>query len=243
MATLTVHYHIRPQDVDFAQQQTFFALGNCLLDAASQSASSFGFGIEEFTQRRLSWVISRLHVETTRYASVNDDIAIETWPRDCNRLASARHFRIYDKAGLLIGEATSLWSVLDYDTRRPVNLLEQVDMRPFCIEQDVAAAAPKRIDELHTAPIATHTVRYSDLDFNAHTNSMKYIQWMLDTLDLAQFDGQHIAAIDINYVHEARFGEAVSILRADTADGYQFDLKSDAGHSFCKAKLAFAPNQ
>ncbi len=243
MAILRIKYHIMPQDVDFAQQQTLTALGNCLLDAACQSATSFGFGIEAFTKRRLSWVLSRLHLEMAHYARVNDDIEIETWPRDCNRLASARYFRIFDHAGSLIGEATSLWSVLDYDTRHPVNLLEQVDLRPFCTEQEVAAAAPKRIDELHTAPLATHTVRYSDIDFNAHTNSMKYIQWMLDTLDLAQFDGQHIATFDINYVREARFGETVSILRAGTAEGYHFDLKSDAGQSFCKAKFAFAPNQ
>lgn len=242
MAIFRAKFHVTPQEVDFTRRQTLPALGSCLLDAASWSAASFGFGLEDLRRQGLAWVLSRLHIEMARYAQADDDIDIETWPRDCNRLTSARHFRVLGHAGNLLGEATSLWSVIDFETRRPVDLLSKVDLRPFCTEQNVAAAAPTRVDELRTEPLATHTVRYSDIDFNAHTNSMKYIQWMLDTFDLAQFDGQRIAAFDINYAHEARFGETVSILRADTEQGYHFDLKSEGGHSFCKAKFTFAPN-
>lgn len=242
MAIFKEKFRIMPQEVDFTGRQTLPALGSCMLNAASGSAASFGFGLEHLHSRGMSWVLSRLHIEMQHYACMDDEIEIETWPRDCNRLTSARHFHIFGHTGNLLGEATSLWSVIDFETRRPVDMLAKVDLRPFVTEQDVAAAPPARIDELHTEPIATHTVHYSDIDFNAHTNSMKYIQWMLDTLDLAQFDGQHIATLDINYAHEARFGETVNILRAESERGYHFDLKSETGRSFCKAKMAFAPN-
>lgn len=235
----TQQYKVIPQEVDFTCRQSLPSLGNFLLDAASLSAATFGLGLNDLSQRGLTWVVSRLHISLKRNARLQEVITIDTWPRDCNRLASARYYRITGDDGTVIGNCTSLWSVINFETRRPVDLLTEADLRPFITEQEVDTRPPMRIDELHTEPIATHTVRYSDLDFNVHTNSMKYVQWMLDTLPLEQFQHRHIAAFDINYAHEARFGQEIKILRNEIDGGYHFDLKSDENKSFCKAKILF----
>ncbi len=232
-------YKIIPQEIDFTRHQSLPSLGNFLLDAASLSAATFGLGLNDLSQRGLTWVVSRLHISLKRSARLQEVINIDTWPRDCNRLFSTRCYHITGDDGTVIGDCTSLWSVINFETRQPVDLLTEADLRPFVTEKDVDTRLPMRIDELHTEPIATHTVHYSDLDFNLHANSMKYVQWMLDTLPLEQFRGQHIAAFDINYAHEARFGQEVKILRSEIDGGYQFDLKSDEKKSFCKAKIIF----
>ena len=98
---------------------------------------------------------------------------------------------------------------------------------------------PARLEELYVEPKSTHTVNYSDIDLNKHTNSMKYVEWMLNTFDLAQFENRLLSRFDVNYTHEALFGEQISILRHDSDDVTHFDLKSSTGRSICKTRMEF----
>ena len=236
-------FQVAAQDVDVTRHQVLPAFGSCLLNTAGQAADQLGVGLEHLYRRGLAWVLSRLHLEMERLPLVDEKIVVETWVSDCARLVTGRNFRVVSADGQVIAQATSLWSVINFETRRPVDLLQQVDMTPFIVDQTVTVPPPPRVDELRGEPVAVHTVRYSDIDFNAHTNSMKYVQWMLDTFDLQRFENQHIVAFDINYTHEAVFGEQVDILRETKADGaFHFDLKVPSGRSCCKANIAFAPD-
>ena len=81
-----------------------------------------------------------------------------------------------------------------------------------------------------------HTVVYSDIDFNGHVNSMKYLEWMIDTLgaeELAALDPppDRPLRVDINYLHEARLGDAVVICR----DGLVFEVRNTDGVALCRA--------
>ncbi len=232
-------FYIAAQDVDFTRHQTLPLFGSCLLNTAGLAAAELGMGLEHLRDRNLAWVLSRFHLEIERLPHIDETITVETWVSDCGKLTTGRNFQVFDSDGKIIAQATSLWSVIDFETRRPIDLLAQADMSPFIVDKTVSAVAPQRVEELHDEPIATHTVCYSDLDFNAHTNSMKYVQWMLDTLDLAQFSEKQIATFDINYTHEAVYGEQISILRKTLENGYHFDLKAENGRSCCKAKIAF----
>ncbi|MGM9747058.1 MAG: acyl-[acyl-carrier-protein] thioesterase [Paludibacteraceae bacterium] len=236
-------FEVSAQEVDFTRHQSLPALGGCLLNTAGLAAEQLGVGLEQLYRRGLSWVLSRLHIELSRLPLIDERITIETWVHDCGRLVTGRNFRVSAADGSVIAQATSLWSVINFETRRPVDLLQMVNMTPFIVEQTFAVPAPPRIDDLQGEPTAMHTVRYSDIDFNAHTNSMKYVQWMLDTLDIQQFEHRHIAVFDINYTHEAVFGEQIAILREVKSDcAFRFDLKAPSGRSCCKANIIFAPD-
>ena len=236
-------FQVAAQDVDVTRHQALPAFGSCLLNTAGQAADQLGVGLEHLYRRGLAWVLSRLHLEMERLPMVDEKIVVETWVSDCARLVTGRNFRVVSADGQVVAQATSLWSVINLATRRPVDLLQMVDMTPFIVEQTFAVPAPPRIDDLQGEPTAMHTVRYSDIDFNAHTNSMKYVQWMLDTLDIQQFEHRHIAVFDINYTHEAVFGEQIAILREVKGDcAFRFDLKAPSGRSCCKANIVFAPD-
>ncbi|MGN0187233.1 MAG: acyl-[acyl-carrier-protein] thioesterase [Paludibacteraceae bacterium] len=233
-------FHVAAQEVDITRHQSLPAFGSCILNTAGLAAEQLGVGLEQLHQRGLAWVLSRLHIELERLPLVDEHISVETWVSSCGRLVTQRNFRIAAADGGIIAQASSLWSVINFETRRPIDLLQMVDMTPFIVNQAVTVPQPQRVDDIHGELAATHTVRYSDIDFNAHTNSMKYVQWMLDTLDLQHFDHRHIAAFDINYLHEAVFGEQVNILRDSKNDStFRFDIKLPSGRSCCKANIVF----
>ncbi|HPW90355.1 MAG TPA: thioesterase [Paludibacteraceae bacterium] len=232
-------FFIYPQEVDYTKRMTLTALGGCLLNAAGLAASEKGFGMESMHAQGLAWVVSRLAIEMEHYPTQYEKITIETWVHDCGKLVTTRNFVIFNERGEQLGKATSLWSMIDFATRRPVNLQEKTDLSDAIIAGNPIMEAPIRLDELHVEPIDTHTVRYSDIDFNKHTNSMKYIEWMLNTFNLAQFEHRILARFDVNYTHEALFGEQIAIVRDEKGDEIYFDLKSSTGRSLCKTRMVF----
>ena len=92
------------------------------------------------------------------------------------------------------------------------------------------------------------TVVYSDIDFNGHVNSMKYLEWMVDALPVEVLTGIEGMRFDINYIHEARLGDLLTVCRgwerpqrdgseAGEPDTHLFDIRNAEGISICKAAI------
>jgi hypothetical protein len=95
-------------------------------------------------------------------------------------------------------------------------------------------------------------VVYSDIDFNGHVNSMKYIEWMVDALTVEVVAEMSALRLDINYLHEARLGETLTICcgegsgegcggnpasREEGVWGSVFDIRNAEGVSICRAEM------
>ena len=55
-------------------------------------------------------------------------------------------------------------------------------------------------------------VGYRELDVNDHVNNVNYIEWILDTFDLAFHKSHNLQEIEINYLSEATYGDEVSVI-------------------------------
>lgn len=110
------HFTIYPQECDYKGLATLRTIGNHLLNAAGMAAKELSFGIELIQAQNLTWVLSRLTIEMTRYPAQNEYIEIETWIEDCNKITSARNFKIYDSQQNIIGYACALWAMIDLAT-------------------------------------------------------------------------------------------------------------------------------
>lgn len=233
-------FFVYPQEIDGAENLRLSSLENYLLNAAGLAAEENGFGSVEMIHQGVTWVLSRLAMEMHALPMQYERFSIETWVEDYGRLLTTRHFRVYDKQENLIGHACSLWTLIDFNTRRLVNLQSRPDLARFASGEVGGIAKPDKIAEYAEAvSVGKHTVSYSDIDYNNHTNSMKYVDWMLDTLSLDTLYNRLVRRFDINYLHEALYGETVGIYRADIPEGVFFDLKNPDGLSLCRARLQF----
>lgn len=231
---------IYPQETDFTGQITLCAIGNHILNAAGLAAEELNFGIKKVQAENLTWVLSRLVIEMKRYPLQNELITVDTWIEDCNKLTSARNFKLYDAEHNIIGYACVLWAIIDMTTRRPINLQEKTELQKYIIPESLPIERPVRIDEIPSEAIGVkHIVKYSDIDFNGHTNSMKYIEWMINCIPLEVFRGRYIQRCEVNYVHEVVYNEEVIIYCSEepTEMLTVFDVKSTNGKSCCKAKF------
>ena len=78
-------------------------------------------------------------------------------------------------------------------------------------------------------------VSYSDLDYNGHCNSCKYLQAMLNAKRLTI--GNRTVRLDINYQKEAKEGDAMRTLYLETADQIQYQQVDAEGKTNCTASI------
>ena len=234
MNKITRNVIIESHEADFLSQANIITLFSHTLDTAGYASNGRAYSIDTLQEQGLSWVLSRFAIEVNRYPKQFEEITIETWIEDINKLVSTRNFQIFDQNRELIAQACSLWSMIDQNTRRPVNLLETLYKDAPVLAEANDMERPVRILEVKGEKVDEVKVRYSDIDFNQHVNSARYIKWQLDSYNLDTFKEKQVKRFDINFVQEVFFGEKLEVYKEEKENMHFFDLKNENGRSVCK---------
>ena len=127
--------------------------------------------------------------------------------------------------------------MIDVKTRQPLDLRDNVDYSRALLAIPCPIDKPAKIGRIEGVPCDSRRVRYSDIDFNQHTNSMKYIQWMLDALPLEKLTGCRMKRLDVNFVHETRYGQQLVVCCECGTDRDCFEIRFEDGTAACKAAI------
>ena len=233
-------YKIKYQEVDGEKKLRLFNLENYLLEVAGTVADDLGFGIQVLHPRGLTWILTRLSVEMYELPTCGQQVRFETWIESNAHMLSTRDFRIYAKEPkgeewILIGQCKSVWAVLDLEKREIVNLFDD-PMFEGCVDGEVIDMPRVRMTTIpDPTGCETHKVVYSDIDYNRHCNSCRYLQAMTDAW-LPDYYGRKVR-LDINYSKEAMPGETLHTSYLVTEDGVQYQQKNGAGETSCSAKI------
>jgi acyl-ACP thioesterase len=146
---------------------------------------------------------------------------------------------ISDEAGTQIGAVVTQWAMIDLATRRPLDLSPLSNKGTSLVDREPPIDKPAKIAPFEASVRRPHEVVYSDIDFNGHVNSMKYLEWMADTMPAGLLEEATGMRFDINYIHEATLGQHLSIGYAST-DRQLFDIQTAEGLSLCKAAIVLS---
>ena len=230
-------YEIKYQEVDGQKKLRLFNLENYLLEVAGTVADALGFGIQALHPMGITWILTRMSVEMYALPTHCEKIRIETWIESNVHMLSTRDFRIYS-GDTLIGQCKSVWAVLDLEKREIVNCF---DMPIFegSVDGEVLEMARVRMTTIpEPTGCVPHKVVYSDIDYNGHCNSCRYLQAMTDAY-LPDYYGKTVR-LDINYSKEAMLGETLMTNYLVTADGVQYQQKNENGETSCSAKITIS---
>ena len=237
MAKYNYEYEIKYQEVDGRKKLRLFNLENYLLEVAGTVADDLGFGIKVLHPIGLTWILTRLSVEMYELPTHCEKIRFETWIESNVHMLSTRDFRIYS-GDKLIGQCKSVWAVLDLEKREIVNCFDN-PIFEGSVDGEVIDMTRVRMT---TIPEPTgcmpHKIVYSDIDYNGHCNSCRYLQAMTDAY-LPDYYGKKIR-LDINYSKEVMEGEELQTYYLVTPDGVQYQQKNGDGETSCSAKISFS---
>jgi medium-chain acyl-[acyl-carrier-protein] hydrolase len=218
-------YKITSADTDMFGRLRLGGLMNFLIQSAIQSADKLGFGYKGLKGQQLFWVLSRITVEIDKALNWNDEMEVETWPKDVEKLLYLRDFLIRDTAGKQIGRATSGWLAIDMAKKRPrkVDAINE-DALVRLNTKKAFEESPEKLDGLENGKSLDFTSGYFDIDLNKHVTSTRYIDWMMDTIPLEYHQNNYPKGLSVNYMKETMPGENISMkYRQIEENRFQFE--------------------
>lgn len=230
------------QDVDFTGHAKISSLICNILNAAGEDARRHGFGIGELSKRNLGWVLSRIGLEVDRALAENEPYTVETWVTDYTPLRTTRCFRLVDGDGKCFGRGVSYWCLLDYVKR---SLAPMDSVRSFADTSitDIPhpCADPVKLRPLQVDPCSSHKVKYMDIDFNRHMNTLRYVELMLDEMPIDFVSGGSPVRCDFHFLKETLLGDTLDVLELVEGESYRFELKRADGNVAVLAKFSHLP--
>jgi acyl-ACP thioesterase len=227
-------------EVDPEQQLPIALTTERIIETATDHANALGVGYSELITHGQAWVLSRLAIEFTARPTINEHYALTTWVEAANKHFSQRNFEITGNDGRPLGYARTIWVAINIASR------SAADISRLAILSEVAHARPCPI-----APVgrirptgeptrrSTYTFRYTDIDFNRHVNSVRYIDLILNQWPLEFHDRYAITRIEVTYQSEAHYGQNVDVLIYEDGNDATCCIESPQG-TVCSMKLHFA---
>ncbi len=235
-------YKIAARELDFARRPTLAAIIDHVLTAAGDDADRNGFGVRNLEGNNWSWVLSRFCMDIIEYPAAYSELEVTTWVSEIGRLMTTRNFTVTDGNGKPLLSAISNWAMIDMTTRKAVDLSAKPEYADYICTLPSPTAMPARLGALTCPSATTHRVAYSDLDFNRHTNTIRYIELMADLLPLESHESLTPSRIDMNFLHESRYGDTLSVA-AEIADEACFEIRNQDAVSICRTRIQFTPRK
>lgn len=240
-------FEIPYQEVDKNRRLRLYSLENYLLNVAGRAADDSGYGIKALLPYGYTWIITRVNIEIDYIPTHTDKIRVETWIEKNAHMLSNRNYRIYLENGesRQIGRATSVWAVLDLKKREIVNAFS---MPMFTNTEDGETLDLPRAGRLmpiqEPTGIQKRQIVYSDIDYNGHCNSCKYLEIALDSC-MPTFLSEYLSQaapcslrIDINYHKEIGEGGQLDVIYKEDFGAIQYQLKEQNASTCCSIKIS-----
>lgn len=216
----TTHYHLTAAQCNAQRELAPAQLVQQIIEVATEHADALGVGFKDLQANGNLWVLSRVAIEMKRYPRLLEDYSLITWIESYNRHFSERNVEISNDKGEILGYARTIWVAININTRRPADLSyisyisDTVSDHPCPIPKQgkIRPVDPPQI-------VHEYTFRISDIDLNRHVNSTRYVELILNQMDLADFDEFYLSRFEIEYKHEAHFNDTVEVASAMTECG------------------------
>ena len=238
MAEITSYkYRVEPQEVDFTLRASVSSIINYMLNVAGLDAHNKGFGVEVLQGNSFTWVLSRLAIEVKRQPEQYSNIEVDTWVNEFNRLTTTRNFRLH-KGEEMQAEGVSQWCAIDMSTRQAVdlNIFKDIYSRAL-VDEPSPIAAPARLRGIAPAATMSRPVVYSDLDFNRHMNTLRYIDLIFDAMPLEVIEKNKGLRLDIHFLAEALYGDKLTVGYVAEESVWQFEVSANDEKVLCRARI------
>ena len=208
-------------DTDAASRLKPASFMNYAQEAAGRHAVYLGFGYDDLIATNTAWILSRVHVEFPDTPKWREELTLTTWHKGLNRLFFLRDFIMTDKEGHARVKATTSWLVLNLETRRLVRDPKLMEDGTVCTENVLENQADKvqMPKDVPAEFVMKHRAAYSDVDTNGHANNAMYMQWAMDAVDYEVASKRDVKEFTINFNHEIKPMETVSLYKARAEDG------------------------
>lgn len=173
-----------------------------------------------------SWVISRERMEIYSYPHWNMTLHVKTGIPESTSYFAPRTIAAEDSDGKPVFKSSTMWAVVDYETKMPLKVGEIYSRIQPSVNQDFVDTALRRTPKIDfesaeaTEPVGVYRpqVSYWDTDINRHVNNIVYLDWVLRSMDYEYLKTHRPSMIDIIWMHEIHHQDSVEVRAYKTAE-------------------------
>jgi len=230
--------------VDPAKKLSIPSLFELMVEIAHHDAGRRGWGYSEMLRRNHAWVFLRALIHVSRMPGWGEEILIRTWPKTMEGVTATRDIQFLDSSGGILVSATTVWSIIDLETRKPVRLNGVEYNSGKLALMHAVEEKPRKIQMPDThVPVRRFQVAFNHSDMNLHVNNARYIDWVLNEIPAAVLANSTWKIIEVNFTAELKTGDEVEVLiPANTHTGGEFTgfiRNSETGQTAFGIKVNF----
>lgn len=236
-------YTVGPGETDLFDLCRPSALLVYLQDVATTHAGMIGMSREYLVEHhRAIWILARLWIHLDRPIRGFEKLSIETWHRGLTGVTWYRDFAL-SIDGAPVGQAVTAWVLADVEThrmKRPTGM-EKIDACTANPEASLGRTLSRLACPEERMSAFEKTIRYSDLDVNAHLNNTKYADLCCDAVGFEAMPGKYLSELQINYTNECTLGDCIALRTAPLGEeAYFVDGVGHDGRARFEANLNFS---
>jgi len=215
----TETYKIRAYEVDLTGRATVLTICNYLQEIAGNHAGELGVSVDKLFEKKLTWVLSRLHLQIDSYPIWRENVSITTWPSDAYGKFATRDFHILNSKDEQIGKATTSWMLLDLVRMKPITMPDFIMSIDRPKWERAIDDKFERLPRLESVELEKkYNVRLSDLDINQHVNNVNYIEWAIETVPLEVNKRYQLSQLEISFRAESKYGDSINSRAQEIAE-------------------------
>ena len=223
-----IDYQTRWHDTDAERRVRPSAILVYMQETSNRHVADSGMSLDELRDTKgLAFILSKIRIAFHRPLYAFEDIRVETFTTASRGYSSVRCFRVLS-GDEVVAEADTTWALIDINERQ----LRKFDETGYIFEDE----APLSIDlptrtrmprELIPEEVGKRKILYSDLDYNMHMNNTRYPDMLCDYMPIEKVSG--IKGMTLSYIHEAAFGDTITVQRAEREGVYYFRTVNQKG--------------
>lgn len=202
---------ILPEYADVNGDATPGTLARIMQELTEDHMDEVGLGYFTLREKGLLWFIVWTSVWITDLPKQGQTCVVRTWPGEVKLGMYSRRYAFYTEAGEELLAASSLFMMIDEETRKmvPPNELP-TELSEIVMEGQ--PILPKQRLKFPELPLAqNHTIPEYEIDKNGHVNNAYYLDWAYDLMN-AEYTAKHpLKFFWVQYAKELMLGQTVSI--------------------------------
>ena len=225
---LTEKFKIGLKDIGKNDEIKNVAILEFLEDIGGRHSDLAGYGVNDIATTHLAWILLDWKLEIISRPKYGQELTINTWGREINKIFTYRDFEIYDENNTLCVKATSKWAAVDVRYRKLAKLTDEIaekyaleSKRVFDEKEIKKVSIPEKFERS-----IDYTVTRKDIDLNGHMHNLYYIDLAYEALPDDIYEKRPFDNVVINYKKEIILGETVECKYTEVDGKYVVVIKN-----------------
>lgn len=186
-------------------------LARIMQDATEAHMNEVGLGYLTLRDKGLLWFIVWTSVWLDRLPKQGENCVVCTWPGEVKLGMYSRRYAFYSKEGEQLLTTSSLFMMIDEETRKMVPPSE-LPSELAEIVMEGQPILPKQRLKFPELPMAqNHAVAEYEIDKNGHVNNAYYLDWAYDLMNPEYMAKHPLKFFWIQYSKELMLGQTVAL--------------------------------